>query len=224
MRNNVASFSAPLPSFAGVPFFDYGGSCMNHSRRKALQHGVKIAILAALAGVINLFTFPVPFFPPFYEVDLSDAVVLIGGFALGPWAAVAMEAIKQLINLSVNGTITAFVGELANFLMGVALVVPAAWIYKRNKTLKHALIGMCVGLFSLVGISALLNYFVLIPAYASAFGMDAVLAMAQKAISSITDLKTLVMFATVPFNLFKGLLCSVLAFMLYKRISPLLHK
>ena len=121
---------------------------MKNQNQELLHKATKIAILSALAGVINLFTFPVPFFPPFYEVDVSDAVVLIGGFALGPWAAVLMEAIKQLINLSVNGTITAFVGELANFLMGVALVFPAAWIYRRNKSLKTALIGMGVGLFS----------------------------------------------------------------------------
>ncbi|MBR3836928.1 MAG: ECF transporter S component [Clostridia bacterium] len=194
------------------------------NNQKMLRNMAKIAILASLAGALNLLTFPIPLFPPFYEIDLSDAVVLMGGFAMGPWAAVIIEVIKQIINISVNGSITAFVGEFANFLMGVAFVFPAALIYQKKKTLKRAYLGMLVGLCSLVVLSALLNYFVLIPAYAKAFGLDTVLKMAQGAIPAISDLKTLVLFATVPFNLLKGLLCGAVTALLYKRLSPLLHK
>ena len=193
-------------------------------RKIPLRTLVKIAILASLAGVLNLFTFPLTFFPPFYEMDLSDVVVLIGGFALGPAAAVVIELIKQLINISVNGTITAFVGETANFLMGVAFVLPAAIIYKNRKTQRGAFLSIGASMLSLLICSALLNYFVLIPAYASAFGMEEVMAMAQQAIPAISDTKTLILFATVPFNFSKGLVCSVVTLLLYKRISPLLHK
>lgn len=193
-------------------------------RNLILGNVAKIAILSALAGLLNLITFPVPFFPPFYEVDLSDAVVLIGGFAIGPWAVVVIEGIKQIINITVNGSVTAFVGELANFLMGVAFTLPAALVYKHKKTVKRALLGTGIGLLSLVLFSSLLNYFVLIPAYTKAFGLEAVMAMAQKAMPAIRDIKTLVLFATVPFNFLKGLVCSVITFLIYKRISPLLHK
>lgn len=194
------------------------------NQRARVGFVAKIAILSALAGILNLFTFPLPFFPPFYELDLSDVVVLIGGFSMGPWAAVVIELIKQIVNISVNGSITAFVGELANFLMGIALVCPAAAMYRRKKDFKTALLGLGVGLASLVVISALLNYFVLIPAYAKAFGFEAVLNMAQGAIPAIRDMKTLVLFATVPFNLFKGLVCCGVTLLLYKRISPLLRR
>lgn len=184
----------------------------------------KIALISALAGVINLFTVPLPIFPGFYEMDLSDVVVLIGGFHLGPWAVILIEAIKQLINISVNGSITAFVGELANFLMGVAFVFPAAFMYQRQKTFKRALLGISFGLVSLAVVSALLNYFLLIPAYAAVFGMDKVLLMASSVIPAIKDLKTLVLFATVPFNLTKGIVCSLVSVLLYKRVSPILKK
>lgn len=184
----------------------------------------KIAVIAALAGVINLFTVPLPFFPPFYEMDLSDVIVLIGGFHLGPWAVIAIEGIKQLINISFNGTITAFVGEIANFLMGVVFVFPAAMIYKKKKTFRRALLGMGIGLLCLAVTSAFLNYFLLIPAYAKVFGFEAVMNMAKGAIPAIKNLKTLVLLATVPFNLFKGLICSLVAVLLYKRVSPLLKK
>ncbi len=194
------------------------------NRNPMLKNITKIAILAAFAGVLNLFTVPLPFFPQFYEMDLSDVVVLIGGFNLGPWAAVLIEAIKQLINIAFNGSITAFVGEIANFLMGIAFVLPAAFIYQKKKSYRRALIGLTAGLASLVLASAFLNYFVLIPAYAKAFGMEVVMVLAQKVIPSIVDLKTLVLFATVPFNLLKGLVCSGITLLLYKRISPLLRK
>ncbi len=193
-------------------------------QKNVLRNVAKIAILASLAAVLNLFTFPLPIFPPFYELDLSDAVVLIGGFAMGPWAVVIMEAIKQLINITVNGSITAFVGELANFLMGLAFVLPASLFYQKKKTQKRAFCGIGLGLVSLVIVSALLNYFFLIPTYSKVFGFDAVLKMSQKVIPAIQDLKTLVLFATVPFNLMKGLICSFVTVLLYKRISPLLHK
>ena len=134
------------------------------------------------------------------------------------------QLVKQLINLSVNGTITAFVGEIANFLMGVAFVFPAAFLYQKKKTFSGALIGIGIGLFFLTLVSALLNYFALIPIYAKAFGMDAVMNMAKGAIPAISDLKTLILFATVPFNFFKGLVCSLLTLLLYKRVSPLLKK
>jgi len=189
-----------------------------------IQKISKIAIISALAGVVNLFTVPLPFFPSFYELDLSDVIVLIGGFHLGAWAVIPIELIKQLINICVNGTITAFVGEFANFIMGVALVFPAALLYQSKKTFRRALLGMLLGLLNLVVLSALLNYFILIPAYSSVFGMDTVLKMSSSVIPAIHNLRTLVFFATVPFNLLKGFVCSLVTILLYKKISPLLKK
>ncbi len=193
-------------------------------KRSLVSNISKIAVFSALAGVLNLFTIPLPFFPPFYEMDLSDVVILIGGFHMGPWSVLVMEAIKQLINISVNGSMTAFVGEVANFLMGVAFVFPAALIYQKKRTFSGALFGIGLGLTVLVILSAILNYFVLIPVYGNVFGMEAVMNMAKGAIPAIGDLKTLILFATVPFNFLKGLLCALVTVLLYKRVSPLLKK
>lgn len=194
------------------------------NRRVIITKIAKIAVISALAGVVNLFTVPLPFFPPFYEMDFSDVIVLIGGFHLGPWAVFIIEAIKQLINLCVNGTITAFVGEIANFLMGVAFVFPAAFLYQKKKTFVGALCGIGLGLASLTVVSALLNYFALIPIYAKVFGMETVLKMTKDVIPAVNDLKSLILLGTIPFNLCKGLVCSLLTVLLYKRVSPLLKK
>ena len=95
---------------------------------------VQIAMLSAVATVLMLVEFPLPFIAPsFYELDFSEVPVLIGAFAMGPLAGAIIELIKILLNFVLNGTMTAGVGELANFLMGCAFVVPAGIIYKKSK-------------------------------------------------------------------------------------------
>ena len=196
-----------------------------NNSRKTLNYVVKIAILAALSAVIMLLEFPLPFAPGFYKLDLSEAVILMGGFAMGPVAAAVIELIKNLINILLNGTTTAFVGEFANFLTGCALVVPASLIYKYHKTLKGAIVSLAVGTVSLVIIGSTFNYFVLIPAFSSMYHMplDEIVSMGSKLNPLVSDLKTLVVFAVAPFNIVKGVLCSLINLLLYKRVSKILH-
>ena len=190
-----------------------------------LHNMTKIAILTAISAIIMLFEFPLPFAPSFYELDLSEAVILMGGFAMGPLAAAIMELLKNLLNLLLNGTITAGVGELANFVMGCSLVVPASLIYKYRKTLKGAIVGLIVGTVSLVVIGCVMNYFVMIPAYVALakFPLEAILSMGAEANGMVESLATLVLFAVAPFNLVKGIACSVINLLLYKRLSKILH-
>ena len=190
-----------------------------------LHNMTKIAILPAISAIVMLFEFPLPFAPSFYELDLSEAVILMGGFAMGPLAAAIMELLKNLLNLLLNGTSTAGVGELANFVMGCALVVPASLIYKYRKTLKGAIIGLVTGTLSLVVIGCIMNYFVMIPAYVALahFPLEAILSMGAEANGMVNSLGTLVLFAVAPFNLVKGVACSLINLLLYKRLSKILH-
>ena len=96
---------------------------------------VKISMLSAVATVLMLFEFPLPFIAPsFYELDFSEVPVLVGAFAMGPVAGIIIEGMKILLNFIINGTVTAGVGEIANFVMGILFICPAAIIYKQNKT------------------------------------------------------------------------------------------
>ena len=180
------------------------------------RYMVQVAMLGAAAVVLMFFDIPLPFAPSFYKIDLSEVPVLIGAFAMGPLAGAAIELIKILLNLVMKGSTTAGVGEVANFLIGCAYVMPAAWIYKTQKTKKNAMIGMAVG--------GLLNAFVLLPAYAAAFGMpmDALVGMGSAVNKAITSLPTFVLFAVVPFNIIKGVVVSLVTMLLYKHISRLL--
>ena len=191
----------------------------------AIRNLTKIAILSAISAVIMLFEFPLPFAPSFYELDLSEAVILMGGFAMGPMAAVCMELLKNLLNLVINGTITAGVGELANFAIGCAFVVPASLYYKYHKTLKGAIISLVIGVSSLVIVGCFINYFVMIPAYVALanFPMNAILGMASEVNGLVNSLETMIIFAVAPFNLVKGIICSIINLLLYKRLSKILH-
>ncbi len=185
----------------------------------------KIAVLTAISAVVMLFEFPLPFAPSFYELDLSEAVILMGGFAMGPVPAAIIELLKNLINILLNGTSTAYIGELANFVTGCAFVVPASLIYKYNKSIKSAIISLVVGTISLATIGSLFNYFVLIPTFSKFYHLpiDDIVSMGSAVNPLVTDLKTLVAFAVAPFNLVKGAICSVINLLLYKRVSRVLH-
>ena len=200
---------------------------MNNTNVKAgtkIRTIVQVGMLAALAVVLMLFEIPLPVAPSFYEIDFSEVPVLIGAFALGPWAGVIIEAIKILLNLVINGTITAFVGEIGNFIIGVAFVLPAALIYKHKKSKKTAMIGLATGGIIMIVASCFINVFILLPAYGKAFGMpvSAFVDMAAAIHSSINSMAGFALLCVAPFNLLKVVLVSVITMLLYKHISPIL--
>ena len=194
--------------------------------RKNINAITKIAVLTAVASVVMLLEFPLWFAPGFYKLDLSEAVILLGGFAMGPSAAILIELLKNLINLLLNGTTTAYIGELSNFIIGCSFVVPASFIYKYKKTKKGAMISLCVGVLSLGIVGGLLNYFVLIPVFSEFYHLpiNDIVKMGSAVNPLVSDFKTLVVFAVAPFNLTKGIICSIINMVLYKRLSRLLHK
>ena len=184
----------------------------------------QMGMLSAIAVVLMLFEIPLPFAPSFYEIDFSEVPVLIVCFTMGPLAGAIIELLKILLNFAINGTATAGVGEVANFLIGCAFVIPAAVIYKKKRTRTGAIIGMVTGTLFMTFIGCFLNAFVLLPTYAKAFGMpiDALVGMGTAVNSHITSLTTFVIFAVAPFNLLKGFLVSLIVFLIYKKISPIL--
>ncbi len=197
---------------------------MNTKRRMTTRMIAQIGMLGAIAGVLMLFEIPLPFAPSFYELDFSEVPVLVGCFSMGPLAGALIELVKILLNFVMNGTVTAGVGELANFVIGCSLCVPAGIIYKVKKTKKGALIAMTAGTLVMTFLGCFINAYIMLPAYAKAFHMpiEALIEMGTKVNASINSLFTFVMFAVAPFNLLKGVVVSVIVFCIYKKISPIL--
>lgn len=208
-------------------------STMRNTRTDENQKNVKllsvrgmtvIAMLSALSTVLMLFELPLWFAPNFYKIDFSEVPVLIGAFTLGPIAGVMIELIKILINLMIDGTETAFVGEFANLILGCALVVPSALIYKIKKTKKSAMIGTAIGTMIFVAVGCLLNAYLLLPLYAKLYGMpmENLIAFGTAVNPSIDNLSTFILFAVAPFNLIKGALVFTITALLYKHVSPII--
>lgn len=186
----------------------------------------KVGVLSAVATVLMLFDFPLWFAPNFYQLDFSEVPVLLGTFALGPVAGIAIEFVKILINFVLNGTDTGGIGELANFAVGCSFVIPAGYIYKHKKSFITAVVAMLVGTISLTIVGSLMNYYLLLPVYSAVYGapIEAFIGMGSALNPAITDLKTFVLYAVAPFNLFKGIVVSSITLLIYKKISPILHK
>ena len=111
---------------------------MQSEKKMGVRAVVQIGMLAAVAVILMLFEIPLPFAPSFYKIDFSEVPVLVGCFAMGPVAGALIELVKILLNFVLTGTSTAGVGEIANFVIGCALCVPAGIIYRRNRTRKNS--------------------------------------------------------------------------------------
>ena len=191
------------------------------AKKMALSTLTKIAMLSAVAGVLMLFETPLWFAPPFYKLDLSELAVMIGALSMGPMAGAIIELIKILLNFVLNGTITGGVGEVGNLLVGCAFVVPAAWVYKKMHSTKGMILGMAAGIVCLVALGSVVNYFVLLPVYATVFGqpLEYFIQMGNALNPAIVDLKTFILFAVAPFNLLKGIIISALTFVIYRKLG-----
>ena len=177
----------------------------------------RCGILAAMAVILYYIEIPVV---AFYKLDLSTLPAILAGFAMGPLPGV----IKNLVHML--GTSTACVGELADIIMSSCFVVPASLIYRRHKDRKSAVLSMLIGTVLMTIAGVLVNYFILIPAYQTLMNLplEVIVGMGTKVWSYIDNTVKLVIFITAPFNVLKGTVLSVVTYLLYKRVSPLLHQ
>lgn len=181
-------------------------------RNSKLQTMVKVGMLSALSFIIMFLEFPLLPAAPYLKMDLSDIPALIGAFAFGPVAGVVIELIKNLLHF-ITKPETGGVGELANFLTGSAFILTACLVYFRNKSRKSAVIGMVLGTVVMTIVMCFVNYYILLPLY-----------MPGLFEGPVSVVFNLILTTTVPFNLLKGVIISVVTILLYKRISPILHK
>ena len=177
----------------------------------------RMAILVAIASILFVIEIPIV---AFYKLDLSNIPVLLGAFSMGTVPGVIILALKSVIGLLHSSS--AGVGELADFLMGAALVIPASLMYQRNKTKKTALIGLAVGTVCMVAVSVFVNKWIMLPFYMGAFHMDMDSIIKYANVAGVDSDWKLLLLITAPFNLLKGFVLSVVTGLIYKPLSPLL--
>lgn len=189
----------------------------------------KMAILTAIAFILYAFAkFNLPFmFPSFLEIQISELPALLAGFSMGPISGCLVVIIKCLLKFPL--TTTAYVGESTDILLGIAFVLPASLIYYFHKDKKHALIGLCVGSACLTGLSILVNRFISIPFFVQLYfggNFDAIVGVLKplyKNVTIDTFYTYYLLLGVLPFNLFRCIIVSSLTFVLYKRLSKILH-
>ena len=209
--------------------------------QRSRTHRIAVtAMLSAAATVLMFLEFPIPFLiPSFVELDFSELPALLAAFSLGPVSGVIVCLVKNVIKgLLFSGT--GGVGEMCNFLLGICFVIPAGLIYRYKRTRSGALAGALVGALIMALCSIPVNYFISYPVYTKFLPMDVIISMYQEIIQSFNGLLSragapfalpavngllgcLIAF-NAPFTLLKGLLDMGLCFLIYKPLSPLLHR
>lgn len=185
-----------------------------------------VGLFSAIAMILHLFDFPLPFAPTFYKLDFSELPILVGTFAFGPAAGVMMEFIKILLKLFIKGTSTAFVGDLANFVIGCSFILPASVIYAFRKNKKTAIMACVVGTLIMTVFGTAFNAIYLLPAFSKLYGMplENLLAMGSKVNPLVSEgnIVSFVVACVAPLNLIKGVSVSVVTMLIYKPLSPII--
>ena len=180
------------------------------------------AMLSAIAFVLMFLDTAVPIMPSFIKLDVSELPALMASFALGPVYGVIVCLIKNLIHLTI--TSTGGVGELSNFILGAAFVLPAGLIYHHKKTKTSAIIGAFVGAVIMAAISFPSNLYIVYPVYYN-FMPKEVIVEAYQAVAPFAKVdsieKCLLMF-NVPFTFVKGMISAIITMLIYQPLRPLL--
>ncbi len=228
-KNNIGFILVCIGVFAGlfiIAAFTEKLLFKNKKRIGGTRYLTLTAMLSCMAAVLMLLEFPLAFLVPgFYKLDFSEVPVMICTFYLGPSAGVLCELIKVILKILLKGTSTAFVGDFANFVVGCTFVLPASIIYHTRRSNKSAIIGLVAGTLIMTVFGSLFNALYLIPKFAQLFHMplETIVNMGTAINKHITSVPTLALFAVAPFNLLKGVIVSVLTFLLYKALLKVIR-
>lgn len=195
---------------------------------------VIIGMFAALSYVLMFFRLPYRHLG-FLEFEFSDVPAAIATLAYGPAAGVIIELIKNLIK-ALTATTSSGVGELANFIVSCAFVLPVGFLYKiRNnrRSVKensskasanlYLIFIFTIGVITMAITGALINYFVVVPLYAKLFGgMEVVIGAASANVPVIKDLAGLILLGITPFNIVKGIMISVVGYYTYRFLKKII--
>lgn len=180
--------------------------------------------MGALSTVLMMIEFSVPVMPSFIKLDFSELPALLASFAYGPVWGIAVCLIKNLIHMFVSST--GCIGEISNFVLGAVFVGVAGLIYKKRKNKKSALISCLIASAVMAVFSVFSNYFIVYPLYIKVLGMTEamILGMYQALLPSVENLFEAILIFNLPFNFAKMLIVSIMCFVLYKRLSPIMKK
>lgn len=168
---------------------------------------VKVGVFSAAAFILQVIGSMMSLkVGGFLEIEISDLPAVIMSFALGPWAGVLTELIKNLLHLTV--TSTGGVGELANFIMNGTSVFVCGWIYSRKKTKKNAVFALVMSVIAMVLTGIAANLYITLPLFMKN--------------ADFAERLSITLFTIAPFNICKGSAIAAISMLVYKRVSVLI--
>ena len=173
-----------------------------------------IGILAAVAWVISQFSFPILYWAPFLKIDFSDIPILLGMYVFGPLSGVAIAAIRSLLSYISTGGEAGFpIGDTTAFVATLSLALPIYYMVRSKKaTKKKSIIAGGLATISLTTMMALLNWLVVAPLYVKIMGF------------SVGPMREYLTLSVIPFNLIKGVIVSLIFFVVYYQLHGYLQK
>jgi riboflavin transporter len=172
---------------------------------------LQVSLLASIGSLLMLWQFPYPGAPGIFKFEISKVPVLIGGFALGPWAGIAVLLIKNLIFLIIKFSPGELIGIPMNTINTAVFVLTSSYIYHRSKTLNYAVLSIFSGVITSTLVMIPANYYAL-PLFMRVF-------TPQSSIPSPEKIVELILFAAIPFNAMSGVINGIITFLVYKRIG-----
>ena len=187
-----------------------------------LKNMVLVSILGAISGVLMLFKFPLPIAPTFMKMDFSDSVLIIGGFLTGPVYSLIMIFIKWIVKLIITSTSTAYAGELSGLILNISFIFPMSYFYSKNKTKKTAIILMIIFSITTSLIAIFTNVYMIFPLYG--LSGNAIVGPFKVLFPFVDSVWQVMLISILPFNLTKIAINSIIALVLYKKVSTFVHR
>lgn len=152
----------------------------------------------------------IPLFPaaPFLKLDLASVPTMLCGYMTGGVGALIVEGVKQLL-IFLTHSDTAGVGQIANFIMTAAFVLPPALLYRVRKGKAWVVIGMVIGSLAQIAAAMLCNRFITFPLY-----------VGDAAAATFASL----WYYVLAFNGIKTVATSAITFLVYKRLGSLIDR
>ena len=165
-----------------------------------------LAMMSTLAFILAAYV-RVPVIPvPPLRYDPKDIIIVISGFIYGPLAAFAVTVVVSFVQMFTVSA-TGFIGLFMNIVASTAFCCTAALIYKKNRTMKGAIIGLIVGTIFATAVMLLWNY-ILTPIFINRPREQVV---------------PMLIPVFLPFNLISNSLNAALTVMLYRHVKPILR-
>jgi len=178
------------------------------NRSSKLVKLVVLALLAAVSLVLFFISFPLPLMPPYLKVDFSDVPALIAGLIFSPLAGVLVVFMKNALYFVASGA-TDPIGVAANFIAGTLYIFPVAYLYHKYRGVKSVISGLVIGTAAMAAVMSILNYLVILPAYAWLVGME----------MNETIKWASVVGGVLPFNILKGIIVGILFVPVFMKLS-----